>query len=376
MRVLVAPDKFKEALDAPAVAAALAAGVREACPDADVVECPLADGGDGTGGILAGALAAEMRRAEVLDPLGRPCAARWWYVADQNLAIIEMAEASGLHRLRPAERDPLWTTSYGTGQLIAAALAQGVTRVHLCVGGSATVDGGAACLQALGWTAYRIDGRAIEEPLSGGRLAEVARLEPPVNAPRPSVDVLVDVRNPLLGPRGAAAVFAPQKGADAAAVAELEEQLAAWNHVLEDVAGFAVSTHPGSGAAGGIPAALRAAFCARVVPGFDVVAEHTRLTEQLAAADVCLTGEGRLDAQTSQGKVVAGVAQRAADVGKPTLALVGAAEGTPDELARALGLIEVIVITPPNTSLETALARTGENLRAAALQRMRNWRVP
>lgn len=384
MKVLVAPDKFRGALDAAAVAAALAAGARDARPDADVGVCPLGDGGEGTGRVLARAAGATPQREDVLDPLGRRRTATWWLDRGQGIAIVEMAEASGLALLTAGERDPLRTTSFGTGQLLAAAIKSGCTRVLLAVGGSATVEGGAGCLQALGCRLFDRAGHEIRQPIGGGRLADVSRIEQP-SLPPVAIDVLCDVDNPLLGPRGAAAVFAPQKGADPAAVAHLEENLAHWAEVLSAFSQMAgvrgraetalvtprkLAEQPGTGAAGGLPFGLAAVLGARLHRGFDVVADRLALHERLAGCDLCLTGEGRIDDQTVGGKTVAGIAALARRRRVPVIAVCGAARlragQSLSELAAAVGVDRIVVITRPGTPLAEALAGTAENLRRAA----------
>lgn len=370
MRILIAPDKFKDALDAPAVAAALAAGVRDARPDAETILCPLGDGGEGTGRLLAGALQAEERPALVLGPLGRQRDARWWLGPDRQTAIIEMAEASGLALLETAERDALRTTSFGTGQLLRAAQEAGCRRVLLCVGGSATVDGGAGCLQALGWKYVDHSGAVIAEPLPGGMLASIADMQPPAQARPLDIEILCDVDNPLLGPRGAAAVFGPQKGASAAAVRQLERGLDRWADLLLRRCGTDVRAIPGGGAAGGLPAGLAAALRAYLRSGFDEVARQVGLGDMIAACDLVLTAEGRIDDQTAGGKVVAGVARLASERRIPVLAFAGAVHlkvgQTLEVLARTVGVETIVVITPPDVPLAAALAATAANLRRAA----------
>jgi glycerate kinase len=369
VRVLVAPDKFKDAVTAAAAAAALADGVRAACPAATIDICPLGDGGDGTGAVLAAAIGAGPRNATVCGPRGAPHVATWWWHAQRRLAIVEMAEASGLRLLPDEQRDAVAATTYGTGELLAAALDEGAEHIWLCVGGSATVDGGAGCLQALGWTLHTTAG-TVDRPACGGDLVRIERLVPPRHSCDVPVTVLVDVDNPLLGAAGAAPVFAPQKGADAVQVVELSAGLARWAAVLATVAGRDVGTLVGGGAAGGLAAGLAAALGATLTPGLAVVAEQVGLRTRLERADLCLTGEGRLDAQTSRGKVVAGVAELGRAAGCPVVALVGATLTEPDGrvegLAATLGLAEIIVITPPDTPLDDALAGTAANLRASA----------
>lgn len=368
MKILIAPDKFKHALDAAGVAAAIADGVRAVRPEAEIVVCPLGDGGEGTGRVLAKVLGATECAADVLDPLGREHTACWWQ-AEPNTALVEMAEASGLALLAPAERNALRTTSFGTGQMLRAALAAGCTRVLLCVGGSATVDGGAGCLQALGWKFFDHAGALLNVPLTGGMLATIGSVRPPA-APATGIEILCDVDNPLLGPRGAAAVFGPQKGASPAAVAELERGLAHWAELLARLSGADLHARPGMGAAGGVPFGLASACGAQLRRGFDEVARRVALSGRLRGCDLCLTGEGRIDEQTVGGKVVAGVARLAAKECVPTVALVGAARLKPRQtladLARAVGVRQIVCITPPDTPDDAVLAATAENLRRAA----------
>ena len=375
MKILIAPDKHKDALDAWGVAEALAAGVQQACPSAEIVVCPMADGGEGTGRLLAEAAAAQLRTSRVRDPLGRERDARWWRDEQTATAIIEMAEASGLNLLAEAERDAARTTSYGTGQLIQAAIHTGAHCVTLCVGGSATVDGGAGCLQALGWELIDQTGECIRELAAGGILERIGEIRPPEPIPRLSIEVLCDVNNPLLGPRGAAAVFGPQKGASPTQVRQLEAGMENWAAVLTACTGREVTDLAGAGAAGGLPAGLAAALAAKLVPGFDEVARRLELRAKLAGCDLCLTGEGRLDEQTVGGKVVSGVAELGRQVGVPVVALVGEVRPPPGhtivEIARTVGLREVVVVTPPNTPTEAALAAAADNLRTAVRRFLR-----
>ena len=375
MRVLLAPDKFKDALSAHEAAAALARGVQAADHAAVVEFCPLADGGEGTGCLLAGALSAQRRTLSVSDPLNRPRDATWWIDESRQTAIIEMAEASGLWLLNHEQRDALRTTSYGTGQLLHAAIESGCKKIVLCVGGSATVDGGSGSLQALGWRFFDAHGEEITQSMCGGLLTHLARIEPPASKPEIEIEILCDVDNPLLGPRGAAPVFGPQKGADPSQVRELESGLHNWAEVLTCCTGRDVRDLPGAGAAGGITAGLAAALNATLKPGLDVVASYVDLFAKLAACDVVFTGEGRLEEQTSAGKVVAGVARLATTANRPTIAFVGAARlhdaADTTELAHTLGLQGIVVITPPNTPLDEALRTTGENLARAAEHFMR-----
>lgn len=372
MKFLIAPDKFKDALDAPAAAAALAAGIRDARPEAELDLCPMADGGEGTGAILAGALDASPRTAAVHDPLFRPRTARWWRTAD-GVALLEMAEAAGLWLVPEVRRDPMRTSTYGVGELIRAALSEGCTALRVCAGGSATVDGGAGCLQALGWRMFDAAERELVAPVTGGQLSRIARLQPPADRPRVAVEILADVNNPLLGHRGAARVFGPQKGASPAQVRELTLGLHRWARALHRATRTDPRWRPGGGAAGGLAAALAAAFEAPIVSGAAVVLAATRFSQRLAGCTACLTGEGRLDAQTHGGKVVAAVSVAAAAAGVPCVAFAGQAPGGPkrESLRNRLRLGEIIEITNQGELPDAARARTAENLRAWAAEWLR-----
>jgi glycerate kinase len=343
MRILCAPDSFKESLDATAVAAAMAAGAGRA--GAAAVACPVADGGEGTLDVLTAALRARVLRTTVTGPDGRPRAARFAVASSPAgprldaplvapVGIVEMAEASGLARLAADRRDPTRTTSYGTGELIAHARRAGAASIIVAVGGSATCDGGAAIVQALGGRLMDARGGAIAAPMTGGALEGIAAVaRPPV---LPPIVVACDVRNPLLGPRGAASVYAPQKGATPAQVEPLERGLA---HLarLADIDASA----PGMGAAGGAPLSL-AAFCGAVLrEGAPLVLSILSFAERCRGADLVLAGEGRLDGQTREGKAVRAVAEAARREGRPTWAIAGSTgPGAEECLASRGGFLE------------------------------------
>jgi glycerate kinase len=328
--VVVAPDSFGGALDSVSVAAAMAAGWRRARPSDEVREIPMADGGEGTLAAIAAALgeAAERRSLDTVDPLGRPVAADWLLLEDGRGAFVEMAAASGLARLRPEERSVescRAASTRGTGELIRAALDAGVERITLGLGGSATTDGGSGMLAALG--ARFLDGEGRDLPPGGGALARLARIDAAALDPRLQAVQLVvasDVTNPLCGPRGAAATYGPQKGADERAVAELDAALAVFGDAIEAAAGRLVADIPGAGAAGGTTAALLGFTAATVRPGVDVVAELAGLADALERADLVLTGEGRADEQTLSGKAAMGVARLARTRTAPVILLCGA----------------------------------------------------
>lgn len=375
MRILLAPDKFRGALTASQAAAAMAAGALDAAADCETDACPMGDGGEGSGEILADALGCSRETTVVFDPLGRPRPAAWWRSTDGKAAIVEMAQASGLGLLALHDRLPLRTTSFGTGQLLHAAVSHRCRRVQLCVGGSATVDGGAGCLQALGWRLLDAHGREIETAVGGGQLLDVADLRPPDSPYAGEITVLCDVDHPLTGPRGAAPVFGPQKGASPEEVARLQRGLEHWADVLGSHAGRDLRSLAHGGAAGGLPAALYACCNARLVAGAAAIAKALGLPQRILAADMILTGEGRLDAQTAGGKVVAEVGRLAREAGRSAVAFVGQLVTPPGSDARRvaaeLGLCDIIEISARGTPRQLALRRCAEDLRAAAAHYLR-----
>jgi glycerate kinase len=314
MLVICAPDSFKETIGAAEAAEAMARGA-EQVDGVRAERVPVADGGEGTLAILAPTLEAEVRTAEVTGPRGGTVTAAYAVAAD-GTAIVELAQASGLALLADSERDPTRTTTFGTGELIARAVAEGATRVLLTIGGSATCDGGAGLAQALGARFFDADGRLLDEPLTGGTIDRVARAERPPAVP--DLRIACDVRNPLCGPRGAAAVYGPQKGATPAQVERLDAALLRLAAVLAGA-----PETPGYGAAGGVALALSWLGDARLERGIDLVLETVRFDERCHAADLILTGEGRLDGQSLHGKACLGVAAAAARHDVPTVALVG-----------------------------------------------------
>jgi glycerate kinase len=344
--ILFAPDSFKGSLTSVQVARALADGWRRARPGDRTLLCPLADGGEGTLEAIAAAGGWEWRTAEVLDPLGRPIQARWLRSLSGRRAVIEMAEASGLSRVAPAERDAVAATSIGTGQAIRAAIDSGVDSIVLGIGGSATTDGGAGLLTGLGAVADRDGPRAdlagLDRRLAGIDLA-----------------VACDVANPLLGQSGTAAVYGPQKGASAADVVELDRRLAYYADALETAAGRRVRDTPGAGAAGGVGFCLLAiagrfrSFGLR--PGVELLMDATDFDTHLAESDLVITGEGRIDAQTAFGKTALGVARRAAGAGVPCVAVGGGVEPEGIEALAEVGSVAVPVAERPQ-SVEAAIA--------------------
>ena len=323
MRVIVAPQEYKGTLTAEEAAAAIAEGVRSTAPDADVEMVPMADGGPGTVRAIVSVAGGETRSCRVRGPLGRPVEAVWACLPD-GTAIVEMAAASGLSLLAEDEFDARRTTTHGVGELVGEALGAGARRLIIGLGGSATNDGGAGMAAALG--ARLLDAGGGEIPPGGVALAGLDRIDASGLDPRlagANVIGASDVTNPLVGPEGASHVYGPQKGASAA-VRELDAALENYARVIERDLGVAVRDVPGAGAAGGLGAGIIAFLGAQIRPGVDVVAEVVRLRERLAAADLVITGEGRLDGQTRYGKTVAGVARLASAAGVPVIVVPGA----------------------------------------------------
>jgi len=327
-RYLLAPLEFKGSLTAAEAAEAMRRGLERAGAATQVDVLPLADGGPGTAEALVAALKGAWHTVPVHDPLGRLVEATYGTWADGTAGIVEMAQASGLVRLTPGERNARRASSFGTGELIRAAVAGGVRALMVGLGGSATNDGGAGLLQALGVKLRDVQGREL--PPGGAALRELARMElDGVLRQMREVEVtcVTDVTNPLTGPKGASAVYGPQKGATNADVAFLDAALAHFAEVVRRQLGLDVSREPGMGAAGGLGFGLRAVFGARLVRGFEHVAEVVHLDEHLSGCDVVLTGEGRLDAQSRQGKGPVALAERARRAGKRVVAFAGSVEG-------------------------------------------------
>lgn len=322
MKILLAPDSFKESLTAARAAQAMAAGVRRADPSIAVDSCPIGDGGGGTLDAIIKARGGETRAEIVSGPRGDAVQARYGVISDARTGvktgIVELAQASGLHLLPQDRRDPEKATTRGTGELIRAAAVSGCREVIICVGGSATVDGGAGIVQALGGRLFDSRDKEMREPLTGDMLRSIARFEPPRREALPRLRVACDVVNPLLGPNGAAAVYGPQKGASPGQVRSLEAGLA---HLVSIVGGD--PNQPGSGAAGGAAFGLAAMCGAALERGIDLVLEMVEFDRRVRGADLVLTGEGRLDEQSLMGKACIGVSRAAFAHGVPTIAIVG-----------------------------------------------------
>lgn len=374
MKIVIAPDSFKESLAAAQVAEAIARGWRAVFPDAECLLRPMADGGEGTVDAVLAAVGGERRTCTVSGPLGTPVEAHWGWLADDT-AVIEMAAASGLHQVPPEQRDILRACSAGTGELIRQALDAGAQRIILGLGGSATNDGGAGLLRALGVRLLDSAGQALAP--GGAALAQLAEIDLSGLDPRlAQVAVLVaaDVDNPLCGPHGASAVFGPQKGASPEQVCLLDAALAHYAARMAAALGTDHSTEPGAGAAGGLGFAARALLGARFRPGIEVVAELCGLADAMQGAALVITGEGRLDAQTLHGKTPLGVARIARAASVPVLALAGSLGEGYQRLYTA-GITAAFSLVPGPTTLEQACTDAAGLLQARATDIARLWQA-
>ena len=364
-KIVLAPNAFKGTLTAAEVAAAMAEGVRAARPDAEIVSLPLSDGGDGFLDVVLAARGGERFRTCVTDPLGREIEAEFAIVPALDAAVVESALASGLALLRPDERDPMVATSRGTGELIRAALAHRPRHLLVGLGGSATVDGGVGAAAALGLRFLDASGEEIADgggALAGIRAIRYAGRDPALKGVK--IAALCDVANPLLGPEGAARVYGPQKGATPDQVERLEAGLSHLADGIQSKLLIDVREVEGAGAAGGLGAGLLGFLGARLLPGGVAVLELVGLHEHLADADLVLTGEGRIDAQTGFGKVPVAVAMTCADAGVPCVAIAGSvAEG--HEMLLDHGLSEIVPLCRGGVTEEEAMARGPELLAAA-----------
>ncbi|MBJ6893202.1 glycerate kinase [Vibrio cholerae] len=373
MKVVIAPDSFKESLTAKQVCDAIQAGLARVWHDAKFVAIPVADGGEGTVQSLVDATQGRLVEVKVMGPQGKRVEAFYGMLGDNQTAVIEMAAASGLHHVPVAQRDPKLTTSFGTGELIRHALDQGVTKLIIGLGGSATNDGGVGMLAALGARFTNADGDPIQ--LTGGGLHELTHIDLQDFDPRlQNCDILVacDVNNPLCGDKGASAVFGPQKGATPEDVQLLDGALRQFGLLTEKVTGKMVLESAGAGAAGGMGAALLAYTQARLRPGIEIVLETVQLAHQVIDADLVITGEGRIDSQTVHGKTPMGVAKVAKRFDVPVLALCGCT-GDNYQAVYQCGIDAVFAAVPRAMSLEDALKESDFNLADLAENVARLW---
>tara|TARA_R110000824_G_scaffold50961_6_gene142443 strand:+ start:111705 stop:112838 length:1134 start_codon:yes stop_codon:yes gene_type:complete len=373
MNVLLCPDSFKDALSAQDAAAAMVRGVKRAIPSAQVQACPLADGGEGSLDALIAATGAERRQLDVRDALGRPRKATWGWLSNQRTAFIELAEASGLQHLTADERNALHTSTFGVGELLLAALDQGAEKALLLLGGSATNDGGAGMLQALG--ARFLDQNDEPLPPGGAALSQLARLTLDGLDPRLAglaLEAAVDVDNPLLGVRGATAVFGPQKGASPEEVEQLDRALGHFADISAQVLGEDYRTLPGAGAAGGMGFAAKAFLNATLKPGIEMIMQQADMATLLANADLVITGEGRLDGQSLAGKTPIGVSRAAKRLNKPVIVLAGSL-GDGWQACFDEGVTAAFALADGPMTLADALPRTAELLEARCENLLRLW---
>ncbi|MCH1919365.1 glycerate kinase [Shewanella sp. A3A] len=380
MKIVIAPDSFKESLSALEVAEVIAEAFAAHLPDAQFVKVPVADGGEGTVQSMVDATAGEIIHKTVTGPMGQPVAAHYGILgADSsfgaNTAVIEMAAASGLHHVVAAERNPLLSTSYGTGELIADALDRGIRHIILGLGGSATNDGGAGMIQALGYQLLDKHGQAL--PAGGAALAELRNIN--VVRQHPALaectfDVACDVDNPLCGERGASTIFGPQKGATADMVQQLDAALAHFAHVAEQQ-GFRDAQHTaGAGAAGGMGFGVMTFLEGTLRPGVDIVMQAVGLADKVAGADLVITGEGRIDGQTVFGKTPMGVLRVAKQQQVPVIGIAGCLGEGADKMLEQ-GMCAIFDIIPSASDLAQALANARPNLHRAASNIAAVWRL-
>ncbi|PHN62218.1 glycerate kinase [Pseudomonas viridiflava] len=375
MKIVIAPDSFKDSLSAQAVANAIASGLAEVWPDAELIKCPMADGGEGTIEALLDACKGQWMSAQVSGPLGDRLEAHWGWLAQSRTAIIEMAMASGLQLLTLTQRDACLTSTAGTGQLISAALDAGAQRVILAIGGSATNDGGSGMISALGARFLDRDDRPL--PDGGLALADLARIDLSGLDPRLAgvrVEIAADVDNPLCGPNGASHIFGPQKGASPDQVLALDAALAHFADHSARTLGHDLRDSPGSGAAGGMGFAAKAYLNASFRAGVEVVADLTGLEQALRGADLVITGEGRFDAQTLRGKTPLGVARVAQRQQVPVIVLAGTLGEGYDQLYQH-GISAAFALTSGPMDLEKACREAPRLLHERARDVARVWQL-
>jgi glycerate kinase len=373
MKIIVAPQGFKGSLKSHEAAGAIAWGVKSALPDAEVILLPISDGGEGTVRAMVAATDSRLISANVTGPLGDRVEAEWGILGDGTTAVIEMAAASGLNLVPKDRPDPMAATTYGTGELIRAALEAGRRRLIIGLGDSATTDGGAGMAVALGISL--IDANGLPVPRGGAGLSRLARIEMSGRHNLVTQITIIgacDVTNPLFGPEGAAYVYGPQKGATPDMMARLDSGLRHLAVIIERDLGVKVGDMPGAGAAGGLGAGLVAFLGASLQPGIDLILDGINFDKHLAEADLVLTGEGRIDQQTPRGKTVAGIARRAKRAGKPVIAFAGELGGGYQDIL-SHGVTEVVGITTEGVTREEAMKQAARFLAEAVKRTLENF---
>lgn len=358
MKVVLAPDSFKESLSAIEVCDAMARGVQTVFPDAEIIKLPLADGGEGTVRTLVAATHGKVIALTVPGPLGRPVEAEFGILGDDETAVIEMASASGLPLVPKDERNPLFTTTFGTGEIIKAALDYHLKSILIGIGGSATNDGGTGMAQALGVRFYKNDA-VITSYMTGERMGEVTSIDVSPLDPRigqVSITAACDVNNPLLGERGASRVYSPQKGATPEIVEQLERNMSRIYDLIEPKTRI-VRDKPGAGAAGGLGAGLTAFLHAELCSGIEAILDFCHFDDQISDADLIITGEGKIDAQSAMGKTIDGLLAHANRFQTPVVAIAGAVDEEAENLY-SKGLLSMFSICNQPMSLQTALQQS------------------
>lgn len=373
MKIIAAPNAFKECLSAPDVASAIAQGALNIVNDLEVVCIPLADGGDGTTEALVAARDGSYMEIEVSDPLFRKVSAQYGLIDDGQTAVMEMAAASGLWRLAIEEKNPMRTSTFGTGEMIRDALDRNVETIIIGIGGSATTDAGIGMAQALGYELLDSENQPIEATGEGmNQLKKINSTHLHPRLKQVKIYVACDVNNPMLGPEGAAPVYGPQKGATPEVVKILEDGLAnvadCWIRDLN----VSVHEYPGSGAAGGLGAGLMAFCGAELRSGFDLIADYAQLDHALEGASLAITGEGKIDGSTQFGKVPVGVARRAKQMNVPAIALAGSISGEVASLYEE-GICALFSIVPGPVTLDEALDQAELNIKRTTEQVIRLW---
>jgi glycerate kinase len=371
MHIVVAPDSFKECLTATQVSLAISEGIKRIVPEADIICIPVADGGEGTVEALVTATGGKIIQTPSVDALNRPIQSFYGILGDGKTAVIEMAAASGIELIAPEERNPLITTTFGTGLLLKAALDAGFTQIIIGIGGSATNDGGTGMAQALGFGLFDEDGQPLY--LGGGSLCALHSIDWSNVHPKlqeAKITVACDVRNPLIGPSGATHVYGPQKGATPQMLETLEKNMVHFSRILHQEMKINVSEIPGAGAAGGLGAGLMAFCKAEMISGFELVSELTNLEKHISHASLVFTAEGKIDAQTAFGKTISGVGQLGKRYKVPVIALAGMVTDDLTELYKQ-GVTSVFAIGNQPMILEESKARAAELLANTAEQIMR-----
>jgi glycerate kinase len=371
VKIVVALDSFKGSLTAVQACDIVAGAIRSMLPDAEVVTRPMADGGEGTASVLMAAAGGQWIGKTVMGPLpGMRVEAGFVWLADNRTALVEMATASGLPLLKPEQRNPLKTTTYGTGELIQAVIDHGANHILLAIGGSATVDGGVGAATAVGWKFLTKRGKEIG--FGGGPLLSIDKIVPPAHPLNAAVEVLCDVDNPLCGEHGAARVFGPQKGATPEMVGQLDAGLAHLARLVKEQLGRDIAELPGAGAAGGLAAGAVAFLNGRLISGVEAVMSQIHLPEAVAGADWVVTGEGSFDEQSLRGKVVSGVVWTARAVGAKVAVCAGQVRLDPRRYRQA-GIEVAVACMDAGMELDYAIAHSAELLDCAARRFARDY---